>query len=596
MDSRLDFLEQRVKELTRQVQEIQEHLSMLESQSPAERRDEAYPSRAPFVSPMAEPVSGEGTARAVPGGTVALVGRTLIVLGGGFLLRALTDAELLPPLVGALLGLVYAAFWLFLSRLADKRNERVNAAFHGFAAIFIAYPLIWETTTRLQIFSPATGAALLLGFYALGQGVIWRCKLPEIAWSNTLLAAGVSFGLFFATHALMPTTIALLAVASATEAMALRGRCLGLRWVAGFAIILAVLAIIDMVTRHEGLLPGYTVVSTTAAFLVALMLPAVYVVSVAVRTLLMNHKVSAFEIVQVSLALLIGLGGGVHLAKSAGFSADGIRVLAALLGAGAYGVGFAFVDRRAGRGRNFYFYTTLAAVLTLAGSWMILQAPTLTWCWSALGIAALFIGVSQDRITLRSHGVAYLTAAVAVSGLLPFAYDKLMGNPVGLWRAATASDFAVAAVVTLGYGLLVAKERRLLAWPGLLPRTVLAGFLVWIFAGLFILWLSAGLANAPGSDMDMAMLSTSRTLVLSCMAVMMALAARRYSLREMGWLVYPLLVGQGLRVLLEDIRYGSPSTLFLTLGLYGGALVATSRLMRKTPQSVTARAAKSPER
>ena len=57
--------------------------------------------------------------------------------------------------------------------------------------------------------------------------------------------------------------------------------------------------------------------------------------------------------------------------------------------------------------------------------------------------------------------------------------------------------------------------------------------------------------------------------------------------RELGWLVYPLLVGEGLRLLLEDIRYGRPATLFITLALYGGALIATSGLMRRNPSRST---------
>jgi hypothetical protein len=61
-------------------------------------------------------------------------------------------------------------------------------------------------------------------------------------------------------------------------------------------------------------------------------------------------------------------------------------------------------------------------------------------------------------------------------------------------------------------------------------------------------------AGAPGPDADFASLATSRTAFACVLAVMMAWAARRFSLRELGWLVYPLLVGGGMRLLLEDIR------------------------------------------
>jgi hypothetical protein len=115
-----------------------------------------------------------------------------------------------------------------------------------------------------------------------------------------------------------------------------------------------------------------------------------------------------------------------------------------------------------------------------------------------------------------------------------------------------------------------------------------AALLGCVVAGSGARWLAGVFANAPGPDADFAYLATSRTAVLCILAVVMAWAARKYSLRELGWLVVPLLVGEGLRLLLEDIRHGRPATLFITLALYGGALVATSTLMKKTPAGSTA--------
>ncbi len=198
-------------------------------------------------------------------------------------------------------------------------------------------------------------------------------------------------------------------------------------------------------------------------------------------------------------------------------------------------------------------------------------------------MASLWLGGSHDRITLRFHGVVYLTAAAVVSGLVPAVHDSLVAHPTGAWRPATLMSFLVAVAVTVGYILLVATRSKDPSWFALLPQAILAGLLAWVSAGLGTMWLAGGLANAPGPDADIAYLATSRTAMLCILAVLMAWLARRYSLRELGWLVYPLLVGEGMRLLLEDIRYRRPSTLFVTLALYGGALIATSSLMKKTP-------------
>jgi hypothetical protein len=424
---------------------------------------------------------------------------------------------------------------------------------------------------------------LLVGFYGVGFAVTWRCGLTEIAWTNTLLAVTTALALLVATHNLLPFTITLLLFASATELRAYRRRWPGLRWPVALGLDAAVLVMVDILARPEGLPEGYAPVSLRVALLIIVMLPVLYVSVIAIRTLVRGRGVTGFEIVQASLALAIGVGGAMKLAEPVGLNPSLIGALVLLLGAAGYSAAFAFVDRTAGRGRNFYFYTSLAGVLTLLGTRMVLPDVALTVTWSALALAALWLGGSYDRITLRFHGAVYLTASAIVSGLLPSAHDSLVAHPGGAWRPATWVGLLVAAAVTMGYGLLVVTRRKDPSWTALLPQAIVAGLLVWVSAGMGTLWLAGDLANAPGPDADFASLATSRTAVLCILSVVMAWAARKYSLRELGWLVYPLLVGEGMRLLLEDLRYGRPSTLFITLAFYGSALVATSSLMKKTP-------------
>jgi len=45
--------------------------------------------------------------------------------------------------------------------------------------------------------------------------------------------------------------------------------------------------------------------------------------------------------------------------------------------------------------------------------------------------------------------------------------------------------------------------------------------------------------------------------------------------------VYALLAFGGLRLVLEDLPHGRPGTLFVSFALYGGALFATPRLLRR---------------
>jgi hypothetical protein len=88
------------------------------------------------------------------------------------------------------------------------------------------------------------------------------------------------------------------------------------------------------------------------------------------------------------------------------------------------------------------------------------------------------------------------------------------------------------------------------------------------------------LAWVAGQEPGAGALATARTAALSALAITMSALARRVSASELTCLVPAVLIATGAKLLLEDFRHGHPASLFLTLALYGGALIATSRLGR----------------
>jgi hypothetical protein len=66
--------------------------------------------------------------------------------------------------------------------------------------------------------------------------------------------------------------------------------------------------------------------------------------------------------------------------------------------------------------------------------------------------------------------------------------------------------------------------------------------------------------------------------VLVAATLVLARAGRAEQFREAGWLMYPLLVLTGLKILFVDFPQGRPSTLFVALALYGVALIVSPRL------------------
>ena len=49
---------------------------------------------------------------------------------------------------------------------------------------------------------------------------------------------------------------------------------------------------------------------------------------------------------------------------------------------------------------------------------------------------------------------------------------------------------------------------------------------------------------------------------------------------ELGWLLYPVLIAGGLKLLAEDLRGSRASMLFVALAFYGAALIVAPRLAR----------------
>src|SRR5687768_7431154 len=78
-------------------------------------------------------------------GLATLLGRSFIVFGGAYLLRALTESGRLPNAAGILIGFTYALFWLALA-WRNGRASRISAQFHCVTALLIGQPIVWEAT------------------------------------------------------------------------------------------------------------------------------------------------------------------------------------------------------------------------------------------------------------------------------------------------------------------------------------------------------------------------------------------------------------------------------------------------------------------
>jgi len=518
-----------------------------------------------------------------PVGLASFVGRTLLVLAGAYLLRAITDAGWAPKAAGVTLGLAYAGSWLAMSAVAAARAVRASAVFHGLASSLIAFPLIWETTYRFGLLSPVSAAALLAAFFVAGLVVAVRWHLPETAWISTLFALTTAAALFVGTRHLVPFAISLLVIAAATEIVSVAGRWLAIRWPVALLTDAAVLILAVIVSRPQGVPESYTPIAPPAAIAVLLVLAFLYLIAAGARNLARREPVSGFDVFQALAALAIGLGGAVRITFATGGTGALIGAMASILGLACYGATFVFADRREGHERNFYFYSTLGGLLLLSGTALMVRGAALSIAWGLLALLVVWAGRRYGRFTLRLHGAVYVAAAAAASGLIAGGAQRIFGTFEQGWPAAPPISYAVVAVIAVCYAMLIGLRRDVesVHWARLIPQAIAAATLCWCVAGLAIGAVFNIALGLPGVTPDGAVVATVRTGAFAALAVLLAWAGRRFALRDLTWLAYLLLAVGGLKLLVEDLRLGRPGTLFLSFALYGIALIVAPRLLRR---------------
>lgn len=563
-------LEARIDELAGQLADVRLRLVALERQ----RTEPALPAAGAASERVAgaQATLASGEVPAEPATWVALAGRGLLVLGGAYLLRALTDEGLVPPGLGLALGLGYVAFWLLLADLRRAPERAAGTAVAGIVALLVGFPLVLESVARFRILGEAGGAACVLALFWAGLVVARRRGLVVLAWLATLGALGASFGLLIGTRRLVLFTALMLLIAARVEALAFRDRWLGLRWPTAAAVDAALALALTLALREGGPPESYAPLSLEAVAALGLLLPLLYLGGAALRTLLHDRPVAAFEAAQTPLALILGLGGASRALAAAGVSGAWVGVEALLLGLGCYAAAFGAIERRAGQGLTFYAYTSLGVVLALSGSSLILPPLALAALWSLLAVAAAYAGVRYGRATLRSHAVVFLAAAGAVSGLLGGAGRALTASSGGAPPLGAGALLALAAMAA-AYVLL---ERAGDGEPAqLMPRLAALALLGSGLLGTSV----AVLAGLLGANADAGWLAAVRSAGIAGAAVVLAAGGRSPRRPELAWLSYATLGLGALHLLADDLPHGRPATLMVAFALYGGALLVVPRLL-----------------
>ncbi len=554
----LKQLSARVTELERRLHDL-EHPWQMHSPHPEPPAAPAIANLGPSEAPSAQPQPG----------VFSVFGRAVLGIGGAYLLRAAAESGTLPPRIAVALALAYATAWLVWATW-PRAQTRLARYSYAITAALILSPMLWEVTMRFRMLGPPVTAAVLATFALLAMTLAWRRNVSPVIWVGTLTAVITALILMAATRAPVPFILALLVMALLSELAAVRGRWRALRPLVAAAADFAALMLIIILGNSEAVPPEYHPVAAGIMIALVAALFAIYAVSLAIRSLILRLKVTGFEAAQLVATVLLAGWAVLRITDGAGLAALGVSCLIA--GVACYFAVFGLLAPHRER-PNFRFYAVCGVAFVMVGSFFALPSlPLVIWlCLAA--VIATGLGVHVRSPALDLHGVVYLSGAVSASGLLEYAGRALAGSyppaPGALPILAAAAALVCTAMVSRYPG--EQWDERLLR---LLPA-ILAVYALAALAVAALVWLIA-----RGAAPALPQLAVIRTIVTCAAALLLAFGGARWKRLELVWMAYAAAILGSLKLVFEDLRFGSTQSLAASLLIYGTVLILIPRMVR----------------
>lgn len=553
-------MEDRVAELEIRLAAVEQRLSRLEGESPGTTAiNEAEQAS----------TTGDGFLSNAP----TLIGRLLLIFGGAYLLRAITEFEVVPTALGISLGAAYALFWLFMAyRKGGDSSQRAAALFYGGASILLAMPLLVEATGRFELLSGTQGIVALAILCAVSLWVATARDMRLLGWLVTAGGIGTAFIVMRLSRSTIPVSAFLIFLGGAALWAGYWRHWKGLQWLGAIGANAGVLAL-ALLSRSD-----QWTVEPLSVFVTGVMLLVTYLSSFAFHSHVRGRNVGIFESVQVLLAIGIAFLTA-RIASSAGeIAMSQVGIAALLLAACSYALAFA-PETRGERGRNFFFYSTLGLLLLVVGSALILSPAVAAAAWSLLALAMAWFSGRFGRVALSLQCTFLLLAAGISSGILTTGFLALAGGTLASWPPLVSWHVVIAATTVACLFIPVAQHSDRWGVAAGLPQLIVLALSVWEVGGLMVAYVAPLAAGVGTPDADPAVLAALRTAVLSAASVTLALSSRHKRWPEARWLVYPVLILVGVKLFLEDFPHGQPVTLFVALALVGGALILVAKLL-----------------
>jgi hypothetical protein len=555
-------MKDRIAELESRLATVEERLSVLEGNKPA-------------IVAADEPVPESTAARRMVAGAPTHIGHTLLIFGGAYLLRAITDFQFVPTAIGIFMGATYAVFWLYMAyRKSSAEAKRTTGAILGALSIVLIMPLLVEATQHFKLLTGTQSALALAIYCSLALGVALTRDLRTLAWMTTAGGIATALALMMVSHAAYIVATILILLGLATMWITYSKDWLGLQWLGAVGANSVVLGLVGLSTTDKWSIEP----QTAAVFAMFLLLS--YLVSFVYRSHVKGQDVAMFEPMQSLAASGIAFAAAIVAARFGEFGLGMMGVLSIVVGGSAYALAFSPETRRA-RGRNFFFYSTLGLLFVLAGSGLMLPHNAAAILWSLLAVLMAVLSGRTGRVALSLQCTLLLLAAGIYSGILATGLQALAGEAGPGWPG-LHGPHVVVAIATVAC-LFIPVAQRSERWGKLarIPQLTVLALSVWEIGGLMVAVLAPALAATASEAPNLALLASIRTAVLAVAAVMLAISSRHWRWPEARWLAYPLLILVAIKLFSEDFPHGNAATLFVSLAFVGSAVLLVAKVIKR---------------
>ncbi len=568
-------LERRLAALTETTERLSARVDALEKalQQQAPPTSSAETPVLAEVPTTADPQTTAERAAAPRGpGLAGLIGRTFIVLGGAFFLRAFTDGGYLSNAAGVALGLGYATVWIVMADRMGQKGHKRSAAFHHLTASLIGYPLIWEASASFDVLSPWPSAAVLATYASIELFVAGRRACRIAAWVTSFAATVSGLGLLVTQHAFLPFVGCIFVVAVGLFWVGERNGWRGIIWPAAMTANLIAGLMTLLVVAGE-VSHWFSATEVQIALLGVIGLCAVRFI----RGHFLKRKAGFFDVTQTMAAIFIGYGG---LSAIATTSATGWVFGVVGLGAAVpcYVLSMLSTSNDTETTVNYHLGLWMGATFLVLGALVALPASTAGVLFVAAALIAAWLGQRPATRTLRLQTVFFALVAFVVSGLASDALNSFLGSASR--PLAQLEPSAWAAFIICGATFAVLRIRR----PDEMPKSIgtwveTAVMLLTLFGAFAVILanLAGPIAQVGAGSADAGALAVLRTAVLAATAAGLAFLSTRPGWVHVRRVVLPLLVVMGIKFVLEDLRKGSTETLVLSFVLFGLAMIVAAK-------------------